>query len=91
MTMPTNPLLVLATLVALRGRWQCLYKLSGKDDGIPVILLHGGPGFNSFYLMPLEALGGSVMNVPEYAAHAKKLVNTLSDSSRRASTCGGAT
>ncbi len=45
MTMPTNPLLVLATLVALRGRWQCLYKLSGKDDGIPVILLHGGLGF----------------------------------------------
>ena len=29
----------------LRGRWQHLYKLSGTGDGIPVILLHGGPGF----------------------------------------------
>ena len=135
------------------------YKVSGKGDGIPVILLHGGPGFNSFYLKPLEALGnerivvrydqlgagksegmtdtakmniphfvaelealrahlgfdkvhivghswgtmlameyyrahaahvaslslgGSVMNVPEYAANAKKLVKTLSDSAQRA-------
>lgn len=135
------------------------YKVSGKGDGIPVILLHGGPGFNSFYLKPFEALGdervvvrydqlgggksdgmtdtatmtiphfvaelealrahlrfdkvhivghswgtmlameyyrahpthvaslslgGSVMSVPEYAANAKKLVKTLSDSSQRA-------
>ena len=33
------------------------YKVSGSGDGTPVILLHGGPGFNSYYLKPLEALG----------------------------------
>ena len=135
------------------------YKVSGKGDGLPVILLHGGPGLSSFYLKPFESLGdervvvrydqlgggksdgmtdtatmniphfvaeletlrahlgfdkvhlvghswgtmlameyyrahpahvsslslgGSVMSVPEYAANAKKLVKTLSDSSQRA-------
>src|SRR5690349_8247377 len=33
------------------------YLKSGTGAGTPVILLHGGPGFNSFYLKPLEALG----------------------------------
>jgi len=33
------------------------YKKTGTGTGTPVILLHGGPGFNSFYLKPLEALG----------------------------------
>jgi proline iminopeptidase len=33
------------------------YKLSGGGSGLPVILLHGGPGFSSFYLKSLEALG----------------------------------
>ncbi len=33
------------------------YKVSGAKTGIPVILVHGGPGFNSFYLKPLEILG----------------------------------
>jgi len=33
------------------------YKKSGTGTGTPLILLHGGPGFNSFYLKPLEALG----------------------------------
>ncbi len=33
------------------------YKVSGTGTGTPVILLHGGPGFNSYYLKPLEALG----------------------------------
>lgn len=135
------------------------YKVSGSQRGVPVILVHGGPGFNSFYLKPLEALGderpvvrydqlgagksdgmtdtakmniphfvaeldslrahlgydkvhivghswgsmlameyyrahpehvvslslgGPVMNVPEYAAYAKSLVKTLSDSAQRA-------
>ena len=32
------------------------YKTSGTGPGLPVILLHGGPGFNSYYLKPLEAL-----------------------------------
>ena len=33
------------------------YKTSGTGSGTPVILVHGGPGFSSFYLKPLEALG----------------------------------
>lgn len=33
------------------------YKVSGTGAGLPVILLHGGPGYSSFYLKPLEALG----------------------------------
>jgi proline iminopeptidase len=33
------------------------YKKSGNGTGSPVILLHGGPGFSSFYLKSLEALG----------------------------------
>jgi proline iminopeptidase len=33
------------------------YKVSGTGPGIPVILLHGGPGFSSFYLKPFEDLG----------------------------------
>jgi proline iminopeptidase len=34
------------------------YRQSGGGAGIPAILLHGGPGFSSFYLKPLESLGG---------------------------------
>jgi proline iminopeptidase len=34
------------------------YKVSGTGAGTPVILLHGGPGYSSFYLKPFEALGG---------------------------------
>jgi proline iminopeptidase len=33
------------------------YKVSGGGSGTPVILLHGGPGYSSFYLKPFEALG----------------------------------
>jgi len=33
------------------------YKVSGSGTGTPVILVHGGPGFSSFYLKSLEALG----------------------------------
>lgn len=33
------------------------YRVSGTGQGTPVMLLHGGPGFSSFYLKPLEALG----------------------------------
>ena len=36
---------------------QIWYKVSGTGTGTPVILLHGGPGFSSYYLKPLEALG----------------------------------
>lgn len=33
------------------------YRKIGTGTGTPVILLHGGPGYNSFYLKSLEALG----------------------------------
>ena len=33
------------------------YTVSGTGGGTPVILLHGGPGFGSFYMKPFEALG----------------------------------
>jgi proline iminopeptidase len=33
------------------------YRVSGAGAGTPVILLHGGPGYSSFYLKPFEALG----------------------------------
>ncbi|HYV95875.1 MAG TPA: proline iminopeptidase-family hydrolase [Gemmatimonadaceae bacterium] len=33
------------------------YKKSGTATGTPVILLHGGPGYSSYYLKSLEALG----------------------------------
>jgi proline iminopeptidase len=33
------------------------YKVSGAGTGIPVVLLHGGPGFSSYYLKPFEDLG----------------------------------
>lgn len=33
------------------------YRLTGTGSGTPVILLHGGPGFSSYYLKSLEGLG----------------------------------
>lgn len=33
------------------------YKVSGSGDGTPVVLLHGGPGFSSYYLKAFEDLG----------------------------------
>jgi proline iminopeptidase len=33
------------------------YKITGTGTGIPVVLLHGGPGFSSYYLKPFEELG----------------------------------
>lgn len=33
------------------------YKVSGTGSGTPVVLLHGGPGFSSYYLKPFEDLG----------------------------------
>jgi proline-specific peptidase len=34
------------------------YRVSGTGHGTPVVLLHGGPGFSSYYLKPFEDLGG---------------------------------
>lgn len=33
------------------------YRVTGTGRGTPVVLLHGGPGFSSYYLKSLEALG----------------------------------
>jgi proline-specific peptidase len=33
------------------------YKISGTGKGIPIVLLHGGPGMSSYYLKPFEDLG----------------------------------
>lgn len=33
------------------------YRVTGTGSGTPVILLHGGPGFSSYYLKSLEGLG----------------------------------
>ena len=33
------------------------YKVTGTGKGIPVVLLHGGPGFSSYYLKLFEELG----------------------------------
>jgi len=35
------------------------YKISGSIRGIPVVLLHGGPGFSSFYMKPFDDLSDS--------------------------------
>lgn len=33
------------------------YQATGKSNKIPILVLHGGPGFPSYYLKPLKALG----------------------------------
>jgi proline iminopeptidase len=33
------------------------YKIVGKGDKTPILMLHGGPGATSYYLRPLAALG----------------------------------
>lgn len=33
------------------------YKVTGTGTGTPVVLIHGGPGFSSYYLKPFEELG----------------------------------
>lgn len=32
------------------------YRASGAAGGTPLVLLHGGPGFSSYYMKPLDAL-----------------------------------
>ena len=35
------------------------YKVTGDGNGTPLVLLHGGPGYSSFYLKPFEELGNT--------------------------------
>ena len=51
-----NPLLPGEAYLAVPGG-RIWYKISGTGTGTPVILLHGGPGYSSFYLKAFEALG----------------------------------
>jgi proline iminopeptidase len=53
---PYKPLPVGEGRLAVHGG-SIWYKVSGTGKGTPVVLLHGGPGFSSFYLKPLEDLG----------------------------------
>jgi len=51
-----------ATLVAKEGYLpvpggRVWYRVSGTGPATPVILLHGGPGYSSFYLRSLDSLG----------------------------------
>ena len=36
---------------------EIFYRVVGSGPGIPVVLLHGGPGYSSYYLESLRALG----------------------------------
>lgn len=43
-------------LLALPGG-RIWYRRVGVDSGVPLVLVHGGPGIGSYYLKSLEALG----------------------------------
>ena len=36
---------------------QIWYRIVGDSDKTPMLLVHGGPGFPSYYLNPLKELG----------------------------------
>ena len=44
------------SMLSVRGG-RIWYKQSGTGTGVPMVLLHGGPGAGSFYLKPFEVLG----------------------------------
>lgn len=52
---PRRPIPVGETRLAVPGG-HIWYKVTGTGTGIPLVLLHGGPGFSSFYLKPFEDL-----------------------------------
>ena len=55
----TNPKLVAGEQRLAVPGGHIWYKISNDSArGTPLVLLHGGPGMNSFYLKPLEALRG---------------------------------
>ena len=33
------------------------YNVTGTGEGVPLVLLHGGPGFSSFFMKPFDELG----------------------------------
>ncbi len=56
------------------------YKVSGEGTRTPVVLLHGGPGYSSFYLKPLEELGSDrrVIRYDQLGAGKSEVVNDKS-------------
>lgn len=57
------------------------YRIVGTGDRVPVILLHGGPGFNSYYMRPFEDLGDDRM-VVRYDQLGAGKSDTTSDTTR---------
>ena len=55
---------VLPLLPELGGTWCRI--VDARDDRPPVLLLHGGPGYNSEYLRPFEALAATGRRVVRY-------------------------
>lgn len=43
--------------IKLSSDYEVWYRIVGNDQGIPLLLLHGGPGGGHDYLEPLEKLG----------------------------------
>ena len=56
------------------------YKVSGAGTNTPLVLLHGGPGYSSFYLKPFEELGNS-RQVVRYDQLGAGKSDVISDSS----------
>jgi proline iminopeptidase len=52
----TTAILTDSSRLAVDGG-EIWYRVTGTGSGTPVMLLHGGPGFSSYYLKSLEALG----------------------------------
>ena len=53
---PAAPLAVGESRLAVPGG-SIWYRVTGTGTGTPLVLLHGGPGFSSFYLKAFEDLG----------------------------------
>ena len=53
----TNPVLTIGQGQLSVPGGKVWYKVTGTGKGMPVVLLHGGPGASSYYLKSLEDLG----------------------------------
>ncbi len=53
---PATPLPTGENRLAVPGG-SIWYRVTGTGTGVPVVLLHGGPGFSSYYLKAFEDLG----------------------------------
>lgn len=74
-----NPIPVGEGRLAVDGG-EIWYKVTGKGLGTPLVLLHGGPGYSSFYLKPLEELGKNrqVIRYDQLGAGKSDVVNDTS-------------